>query len=134
MRKFDSDQGQRQLRVSAQIRSALAEILQRGHFREESLIKSAHKITVTEVRISPDLKHATAFVMPLGGKDIDVLIPALNQEAYHIQSEIGHHLRLRHTPKMRFVSDDSFDQVEKIDRLLNSDRVKSDLSTDTHEA
>lgn len=128
MRQHDSHQGQRQLRVGAEIRASISAVLQRGHFRDPELAATAHKITVTEVRISPDLKNATAFVMPLGGQQVDVLIPALNRAAPFMQAEIARGLQLRYTPKLSFKFDDTFDNAAHIDGLLRSERVARDIA------
>ena len=76
-------------------------------------------VTVTEVRTSPDLKNATAYVMALGGQHMDEILPALNESAVLFQKEIGHALRLKFTPRVRFVADESFDAAKRIDDILN---------------
>lgn len=108
---------QRQLRVAEQVRHQLSNILHRGHFHDEALM-DAGKITVTEVRISPDLKNAKAYVMPLGGKDIETLLPALNEHSHYFQSELGRVLDTKFTPKVRFVADDSFGEAARIETIL----------------
>lgn len=110
---------QRQLRVGEQIRHELAQILQRGHFRNEVLAEHANLITVTEVRISPDLKNARVYVMPLGGKDIDTLLPALNEQSKYMQYELAQRLALRNTPRLSFVTDDSFGEANRIESILH---------------
>lgn len=111
---------QRQLRVGEQLRHLIAEVLQRGHFHDEMLFKSAQNITVSEVRVSPDLKNATAYVMTLGGKDMSAILPALNECAPYFQKEIGRSLQLRFTPKIRFAVDNSFENADRIERLLKT--------------
>ena len=104
---------QRQLRVGEQIRHILAETMQRGHFNEAILI-DLNLVSISEVRISPDLKHATAYVMSLGGADMDKILPALNRDKNVFKKEIARSARLRFTPTIRFIADNSFDEAEKI--------------------
>lgn len=78
----------------------------------------AGRVTVAEVRVSPDLKQAKAYVMSLGGVDMDKILPALNEEAHVFQKEIGRQQNMKFTPKVRFVRDESFDEAQKIDELL----------------
>lgn len=113
-----SEPSQRQLRVGEQIRHILCDTLQRGHFQSQILIDEASKVTITEVRPSPDLKHARAYVMTLGGQQIEAVLEALNDEARVFQKDIGRQSSLKFTPKIRFVTDDSFDQAQRIERLL----------------
>lgn len=119
---------QRQLRVGEEIRHALALILQEGDMRDP-LLRDA-SITVTEVQASPDLKNASAYVMPLGGKvavegaSVDDLIAALNKAAPYFRGQIGRALALKYTPHLKFYLDDTFDEVDRIGALLN--RAKSD--------
>jgi ribosome-binding factor A len=110
---------QRQLRVGEQIKHLIAETLSRGHFHTEELVRLAQNITVTEVRVSPDLKNATAYVMALGGKNMEEILPAMNGEAYAFQKEIGHKLKLRFTPRVRFVEDESFEKANRIETILH---------------
>lgn len=111
---------QRQLRVGEQIRHMLAETLQRGHFRDEILVDNARNVTVSEVRMTPDLKNARAYVMTLGGKDMDIVLPALNEAASYFQKELGHKLQIKFTPRIRFVTDDSYEQANKIEAILKN--------------
>ena len=108
---------QRQLRVVEKVRHIIAETLARGHFNNPALANPS-AITVTEVRVSPDLKHASAYVIALGGGDMEVILPALNDEAYGFQKEIARKAKLRFTPKLRFVGDDSFDEAKRIEEVL----------------
>jgi len=108
--------GQRSLRVGEAIRHALAELLLRGGFRDPDL--AGLSITVIEVRMSPDLRNATAFVMPLGGSDGAAAVAALNRAAGYVRGEIGRAARLRFTPDIAFRLDASFDIAARIDRLL----------------
>lgn len=116
---------QRQLRVGEQLRHILAETLQRGHFQDEALFRLAANITVSEVRISPDLKHATAYVMTLGGMGLDEILPALNDEAFAFQKEIGRKLQMRNTPRIRFVKDESFEKANRIESILSNLKKES---------
>lgn len=118
--------GQRQLRVAEQIRHLLVEVMQRGSFRDPALL-DAHRITVTAVEIGPDLKHATAYVMPLGGKDADILLEALNRSTGYFRSELAPKMDLRYIPRVTFRLDHSFDEAERIENLLKQDRVQRDI-------
>ena len=111
-------QSQRQLRVGEQIRHVISDTLRRGHFSNETLFHEAQNVTVTEVRISPDLKNATAFVMALGGRHMDEILPALNEAAGYFQKEIAHDMKARNTPRIRFVEDTSFAEAQKIENIL----------------
>lgn len=111
---------QRMLRVGEQIKQILAEAMTRGHFHHEVLINAGH-ITVGEVRVTPDLRNAKAYVMPLGGGDnIDEIIDALNEEGHVFSKEINRVSNMKFTPKIRFVKDDSFEEAQRIDDLLRS--------------
>lgn len=122
MRKKQTGQqngpSQRQLRVGEQLRQIIAEVMQRGHFRDPILIEGASLVTVTEVRPSPDLKQATAYIMPLGGKDIETILPALNDSAAIFQKEINRQSTMKFTPRIRFKMDTSFDNVQKLENIL----------------
>ena len=122
MKKQHSNQGptQRQLRVGEQMRHIMAETLQRGHFHDEILLNMASDVTVTEVRPSPDLRHATAYVISLGGHDMDKILPALNDSAPAFQKDINAKANLKFTPKVRFVLDTSFEKAQKLDELLST--------------
>src|SRR5665213_1414434 len=93
--------GQRQLRVAEQVRHLLVEILHRGRFRDPALL-DANRITVTAVEIGPDLKHATAFVMPLGGENADTFLDALNRASGYFRGELATRMDLRYIPKITF--------------------------------
>ena len=116
---------QRQLRVGELVRHKLSEMLTRGEIHDEGL--QAFFITIPEVRMSPDLKIATAYVMPLGGGDMDVVIEALNRNRKYIRGEVARAVALKFAPDVRFRPDDSFDEAMRIDALLESDRVRQDL-------
>jgi ribosome-binding factor A len=119
---------QRQLRVGELVRHKLAEMLSRGEIYDEVL--ASHVVTITEVRMSPDLRLATAYVMPLGGKDTKVVIDALNRNAKFIRGEIAHTVDLRSAPEVRFREDETFEEVTRIDRLLHSEKVRRDVEKD----
>lgn len=116
---------QRQLRVGEEIRHVLAELLARDHVRDPDLRDVM--ITVTEVRISPDLKNATAFVTPLGGAGMETAVTALNRAAPYLRHELGRELRLRTLPSLSFQPDRSFDEASRIDSVLQRERVRRDL-------
>lgn len=131
MSRFESGKGpsQRQLRVGEQVRHALAEMLQRGEIRDDLI--EANVISVSEVRMSPDLKLATAFVAPLAAKDDDAVVAALNRHARFIRGRMGPALRqMKYMPEFRFRLDTSFDNFRKIDELLHSPEVARDLGGD----
>lgn len=120
---------QRQLRVGEQVRHALADILQRGEVRDDVI--EATVVSVSEVRMSPDLKIATAFVSPLGAKDDDAIIKALARNAKFIRGRVSGALRqMKYMPEFRFRLDTSYDNMAKIDQLLRSPEVKRDLDKD----
>lgn len=108
---------QRQLRVAEQVRHILIETLQRGHFQNDIVLDSAH-ITIGEVRISPDLKNASVFVSLFGGGDTQTVLKALNDSHGFFQKEIGRQLKIKFTPRLKFVSDSSYDYADNINRLL----------------
>ena len=117
----------RQLRVGEELRHALAEVLGRGELRDPKLRGRA--ITVTEVRASPDLKRATAFVTPLGDESTDPdILTALGRASSYLQGEIGRRIRLKFTPRLLFEFDDRFEYASKIDNLLRKPGVSRDLA------
>ena len=117
----------RQLRVGEELRHALAEILGRGELRDPNLRGRA--ITVTEVRASPDLKRAIAFVTPLGDESTDPgILMALGRASSYLQGEIGRRIRLKFTPRLSFEFDDRFEYATKIDNLLREPGVSRDLA------
>ena len=119
---------QRMLRVGELVRHALAEVLQRGDHIDPVL--AGHIIAVPEVRMSPDLKIATCYVMPLGGKDITPVIKALADNARRLRGEVARRVELKSVPELRFRKDTSFDEGAHIDALLRSPEVMRDLETD----
>lgn len=116
------------LRVGEQVRAALTQILQRGEVRDDLLEKTV--ISISEVRMSPDLKIATAYVTPLGVADHTESIEALNRHAKFIRGRLGPQLRqMKYVPEVRFRDDTSFDNYKKIDALLRSPEVQRDLGS-----
>ena len=107
------------LRVGEQIKHVIAETLARGHFHEPALL-NASGVTVTEVRVSPDLKHAYAYVLSLGGLNMDEILPALNKEAHYFQKEINRGTQLKFTPKLQFRKDTSFDNASHLEGIIRS--------------
>ena len=119
---------QRQLRVGELVRHALSEMLARREIDDPVL--NAHVVTVPEVRMSPDLKQATCYVMPLGGRDIDGVVAALERSKKPLRLGITHRLKgMKFSPELRFRRDESFDEAKRIDDLLNSDAVRRDTQT-----
>ncbi|CDM55822.1 ribosome-binding factor A [Rhizobium tibeticum] len=132
-RPTTSAPSQRMLRVGEQVRAAITQVLQRGEVRDDVIEKTV--ISISEVRMSPDLKIATAFVTPLGVTDHDAVIGALNRNAKYIRGRLGPQLRqMKYMPEVRFRDDTSFDNYKKIDELLRSPEVQRDLDQgDTEE-
>jgi ribosome-binding factor A len=120
---------QRMLRVGELIRHTLSDLLTRGAIVDPVL--QGHVVTLPDVRMSPDLKLATVFVMPLGGKDVREVIEALERHKKFIRGEIAHRVNLRFSPELRFKPDQSFDYGVKIDALLDREDVKRDLYSQT---
>ncbi len=122
---------QRQLRVGELVRHAISELLRREDWHEEAL--SAAAVTVTEVRMSPDLKRAICYVMPLGGENPELVVKALARRAPVLSHEIGRRVALKFTPKLLFRVDDSFRQAAHVEAILASPRVAPDLLSETEE-
>ncbi|MDV2983423.1 UNVERIFIED_CONTAM: 30S ribosome-binding factor RbfA [Methylobacteriaceae bacterium AG10] len=118
---------QRQQRVAELVRHALAEVLQRGDIQDPVL--GSHVVTVPEVRMSPDLKLATAYVMPLGGQDEAPVIAALDRHKKILRQEVARRVNLKYAPELRFRRDETFDEAARIDQLLRSEKVQRDLET-----
>ena len=116
----------RQLRVGEEIRHCLAEVFGRGELHDPEL--AGLNLTITEVRVSPDLRNATAFVLPFGGGDIDAILVALGRAAPYLRGRIGKQLRLRFLPTLSFRRDPSFDAATRIDEILRSPDVARDLT------
>lgn len=122
---------QRQLRVGEELRHVLAGVLGRGELHDPAL--AGRTITVTEVRVSPDLKRATAFVVPLGGSDEAEVMTGLRRSAPHLRSLVAHQMLLRYAPLLEFEIDRSFDHAARIEALLHSPAVQRDLELDDEE-
>ena len=118
-------QSQRQLRVGELVRHALADVLARGQLQEPAL--SGVIVTVPEVRTSPDLRVATAYVAPLGGRKGEILVEALTRHARYLRGEVAHRVTLKFAPELRFRLDDSFERASRLDALLRSEPVRRDL-------
>jgi ribosome-binding factor A len=129
--KRDSTPGgsQRQLRVGEIVRHAVADILAQGGVHDAEL--EGHIITVPEVRMSPDLKLATVYVMPLGGKDTDVVLAALARNKKFLRGEVAHRVNLKFAPDLRFRVDERFDEAERIEKLLRTPAVQRDLKPES---
>ncbi len=127
MRKTETPEGRsvRLLRVGEQTRHALAAILMRGDVHDETL--ASHLVSVTEVRMSPDLRHATVFVKPLLGQDEDVVLKALRTHTAFLQKEVARRMTTKYAAKIKFLADESFDEGGRIDRLLRDPRVAQDI-------
>ena len=119
---------QRQLRVGELVRHALAEMLTRGDVHDPVL--ESHMITIPEVSMSPDLRLATIYVMPLGGHDAEAVVAAFERHKKYLRAEIAHRVNLKFAPDIRFRVDDRFAEAERIDRLLHSPEVARDLKKD----
>lgn len=117
---------QRQLRVAEQIRHIISETLQRGHFNNTLLLDRSNTITVSEVRISPDLRHARAYVMSFGGEGLDEILPALNDEKNVFQKAVARVSTMKFTPRIHFVTDETFDNAEHIENLLRGLHIPHD--------
>ena len=115
----------RVLRVGEQVRHILSEILARGDVHDDIL--ATHPVSVTEVRMSPDLRHATVFVKPLLGKDEEAVLKALRTNTAYLQREVAHRIRMKYAAKLKFLADESFDEASHIDKLLRDPKVLRDL-------
>src|SRR4051812_45286833 len=122
---------QRQLRVGETVRHAVADILAQGGVHDPDL--EGHIITVPEVRMSPDLKLATVYVMPLGGKDTDTVLAALARNKKFLRGEVAHRVNLKFAPDLRFRTDERFDEAERIEELLRTPAVHRDLKPESDE-
>lgn len=118
----------RLLRVGEQVRHILSEILQRGDVHDDVLTK--HLVSVTEVRMSPDLRHATVFVKPLLGQDEEKVIKALRTNTAYLQREVAARVKMKYAAKLKFLADESFDEGTRIDQLLRAPKVARDLGED----
>jgi ribosome-binding factor A len=120
-----SGPSQRQLRVAEEIRHVLAGVLMRGELHDPAL--AGVSITISEVRISPDLKNATVFSLPLGGEQVKEVMKGLNRSAPYLRAQVARSLQLRYAPSLTFVPDKSFDEARHIEELLRSEKVARDL-------
>ena len=127
MRKVETPEGRsvRLLRVGEQVRHVLSELLMRGEVRDDTL--ASHLVSVTEVRMSPDLRHAMVFVKPLLGQDEEEVLKALRQNTAFLQREVAKRVRTKYAAKLKFVPDESFDEGTHIERLLRSNHVAQDI-------
>ena len=117
---------QRQLRVGELIRHELADMLTRGDIHDPVI--QAHLITVPEVRMTADLRLATIYVMPLGGRDVEAVIAALDRNKRYVRGEIARRVNLKFAPEIRFRVDERFDEAERIEKLLRTPVVRRDLA------
>ena len=133
-KRFEASAGpsQRQQRVAELVRHALAEVLQRGDVQDDVLAN--HVVTIPEVRMSPDLRLATAYVMPLGGRDEKPVLDALNRNRKALRAEVAHRVNLKFAPDLRFLRDETFDEAARIDALLRSEKVQKDVRRDESDA
>ena len=132
-KRSDTPKGpsQRQQRVAELVRHALAEVLARGDIQDPVL--ASHVVTIPEVRMSPDLKIATAYVMPLGGGDERAVIKALAGHKGVLRSAVARRVNLKFAPDLRFLRDETFDEASRIDALLRSEKVRRDIDGAGHE-
>lgn len=118
----------RTLRVGEQVRHVLSDLLMRGDVHDPVL--QVHSVSVTEVRMSPDLRHATIFVKPLLGADEAEVLKALRTHTAFFQREVARRVRMKYAAKLKFLADESFDEGGRIDAILRSDHVAQDLAHD----
>ena len=130
MRTKETPEGRsvRLLRVGEQVRHVLSELLQRGDVHDPVL--QSHLVSVTEVRMSPDLRHAAVFVKPLLGQDEEAVLKSLRQNTAFLQREVAQRIRMKYAAKLKFLADESFDESTHIDRLLRSEKVAPDLKSE----
>jgi ribosome-binding factor A len=127
MRSKETPEGRsvRLLRVGEQVRHALSEVLMRGDVHDETL--ASHSVSITEVRMSPDLRHATVFVKPLLGADEAEVLKALKHHVRYLKGEVARRVNTKYAADLKFLPDESFDEGSRIDRLLRSPEVARDL-------
>lgn len=123
---------QRQLRVGEMLRHALADVLRRGDLRDPDL--AGVSVTITQVKPSADMRYATIYCEPLGGKNAKAIVAALNRNKGYLRGEMGHLITLKFTPELRFLEDESFAEAQKIETLLKSPVVARDLSNKPDES
>ncbi|WP_066481103.1 MULTISPECIES: 30S ribosome-binding factor RbfA [unclassified Sphingomonas] len=119
----------RLLRVGEQVRHALSDVLMRGDVHDDTL--ASHSVSITEVRMSPDLRHATVFVKPLLGKDEDAVLKALRTNTAYLQGEVARRVNLKYAARLKFLADESFDEATHIDTLLRKPEIARDLDEST---
>jgi ribosome-binding factor A len=126
--RFNTDTGptQRQLRVGELIRRTLSDLLMRGEIHDDEVNRL--NITVSEARITSDMRVATIYVLPLGGKDKELAVKALARNAHEIRRTLGKVAKLKHTPELRFMADETFDRMDETRALLSRDEVRRDLA------
>jgi ribosome-binding factor A len=128
---------QRQLRAGELIRHALVEVMREEEIHDEAL--HGVSVTVTQVRMSPDLRHAICFVEPLGagvgaaGGDVREIVKALNRHAKFLRGQLGRHIEMKFTPDLRFIHDESFDTASHMERLFDDPKVRQDLDADEND-
>lgn len=125
MSKVPETRSVRLLRVGEQVRHVLSEILMRGEVHDDVL--ASHPVSITEVRMSPDLRHATVFVKPLLGENEDAVIKALRTNTAFLQREVAARVRQKYAARLKFLADESFDEGTHIDQLLRAPQVARDL-------
>ena len=121
----NEDQSVRLLKVGERVRHVLSELLMRQEVHDDTL--TAHHISVTEVRMSPDLRQARVYAKPLLGGDEEEVLTALRRNTAYLQREVAQRVRMKYAAKLKFLADESFDEGSHIDRLLRSDHVAQDL-------
>jgi ribosome-binding factor A len=132
-KRFQQSSGpsQRQLRAGELVRHALAEVLARGEVHDPVI--QGHMITVPEVRMSPDLRQATVYVMPLGGRDEKDVVAALERNKKFLRGEVARRVNLKFAPEIRFRLDERFDEAERIEKVLRTPEVRRDLEREDRE-
>jgi ribosome-binding factor A len=127
MRRTETPEGRsvRLLRVGEQVRHVLSDILTRGEVHDETL--ASHSVSITEVRMSPDLRHATVYVKPLLGADEREVLAALKRNVRFLRGEVAHRVNTKYAADLKFVADESFDEGGRIDAILRSPKVAQDL-------
>ena len=130
MRHNETPEGRsvRLLRVGEQVRHALSDILMRGDVHDETL--ASHSVSITEVRMSPDLRHATVFVKPLLGSDEEEVLKALRKNVRYLRGEVSKRVNTKYAADLKFLADESFDEGSRIDKLLRDPAVARDLAED----
>lgn len=123
-------QSQRQLRAGELVRRALSDIIAEGHLHDPHL--KGVSVTVTEVRMSPDLKHASCFIAALGRTDLENVAGALNHASGFLQKELSGEIEMKFTPRLKFLPDESFDEAGRVDEILNRPSVQRDLDPGEH--